>query len=324
MNSSNTTHPRWGGIWEGLKTKNFRNRSKSTLERIYLESLAQEASINALGILPSLKKEVADQILETTGRIVHILQLPPIMNYEAIILMNPLHTNPILLSSTDDDRKQELFFYEMHRDIEHLLFPIIQTLLQLMKEKAEEESQNSIIKTLTVVDENLSKVIQKMSFLYRNLNKESFSHFRKFFTRIQFRNLDGEPYPGPSGASSAAFPTLDILFGIEQTWALSPIADEVRPKIAWRWYTTILEMNTAKDLVALHGNLFQKYDWLTWVDTALKKCVDSIKKFRINHKAQVEKFVPEALQWETTWTGWATNVTHYLDTMIENTKRRIA
>lgn len=218
MNFPNATHLQDERVFE--KTQKQRTSEievNPILERSYLESLAQEASINALGILPSLEKEVADKILETTGQIAHILQLPPVMNYEAIILMNPLHTNPILLSSTDDDKKQELFFYEIHRDIEYLLFPIIQTLLQLMEEKAEKDPQNSIIEIFTIVDENLSIVIQKMSFLYRNLNKESFSRFRKFFTKIQFRNLDGEPYPGPSGASSAAFPTLDILFGIEQT-----------------------------------------------------------------------------------------------------------
>ena len=53
------------------------------------------------------------------------------MTYEGIILLDPLENNPFTFSESEDDRKQELFFYQTHKDIEVELFPIVARLLNI-------------------------------------------------------------------------------------------------------------------------------------------------------------------------------------------------
>ena len=282
-------------------------------EREYLENITNEARINKDWKTPNAVE------LETTNRFANIMWLPPVMTYEGIILLNPLENNPFIFSEWEDDRKQELFFYQTHKDIEIELFPIVMRLLSIAENPDMKEEE--IIVELEKIRSWLLFAVSKMTGLYKNLDSWAFGRFRWFFEGIKFRSKDGTTYPGPSGASSAIFPTLDLILGIDTVEPLSVLAHDVRPILSGRGYTTIQEMTRAQEVVSDIGSLSVRFENSPQLLKLLKECIDTIKKFRVWHKATVQKFIPEVMAGKSGWTWWASNVPEYLWTIIANTKR---
>lgn len=279
----------------------------------YLESVAYEAKLNKAGVTPEIS------VIDTTDKAAQILWLPPVMTYEWIILLNPIGSkNAIIYSEDLDDRSAEEFFYQTHKDIEKEMYPIIQWLLESFSQNT---STTQISELLDTSIESMEKVLIKMITLYRKLDKEAFSRFRGYFMPIAFRKSDGENYPWPSGASSAIFPTFDTLIGIEQVAPLSLLAEKVFPILSDRGYTTLSDLVRARSVVIQYWSLLSRYSDDTVVLGKIRVLIDTLKKFRINHRSNVEKFLPEVMakKWWGSW--WAADVPEYLNAIIDNTKK---
>ncbi len=290
---------------------------KTTLqnrEQDYLGSTMLEARLNANNTLAE------KHIQEITNRVSKTLWLAPVLTYEGIILLNSLDTNPKTFTEWSD-ASHELFFYKIHRAIELEVYPELQKVIQLANDTTISNETSLLI--LDSINSKLEFAVWKMGEMYRNFDKESFSRFRSFFSSIHFRSLDNEKYPGPSWASSCIFPTLDILLGIEKVAALSKNAHVVRPRLSWRWYTTISDMEEAEDGVAKNWNLYERYSNKPNFLEELDRVTNTIKKFRMNHLWSVKKYLPDVFQ-GLQWTGWAIDVPKHLSNIIDNTKSRIS
>lgn len=160
-----------------------------------------------------------------------------------------------------------------------------------------------------------------MGNLHRNLDASSFWRFREFFRSITFRSLDGIPYPGASGASSAIFPTLDTLFWVKQSTPLSPLSDAIKPRIRDSDYTTVYDMAEATRLALLHGALPERFQAHSEILKHINILIDALARFRNNHRGQVRKFIPETMAWRDPGTGWVADVATYLGEKIDNTKK---
>ncbi len=280
----------------------------------YLMSVMEESKANQENRKPDVLT------IETTDRVSKLLWLPPVMTYEGIILMNPLGTDKQLTySQNETDKVAELFFYQTHKNIEQWLYPMIQWLLKVWSNKT--LSTTDIVQLLQTAQNQMNTVLETMVALYKNLDKEAFTRFRGYFSSVKFRELHGVNYPGPSWASSAIFPTLDTLFGIEQIQELSVLASEIRPKIAWMWYTTIADIDRATDIVKKNWNLLEQFSENPEISAQLKELINMLRKFRINHRSHVTKYIPEAMNQHAPWTGGAQDVPTYLGQIIENTDK---
>lgn len=283
------------------------------MEQDYLDTTMLESKINASGWSAS------ENIKIFTDRVSEVLWLAPVLTYEWIILMNPLDTNPKTFTEWAD-ASHELFFYKIHKAIEIEIYPELQKVIQLVNDNT--ISDETALLILDNINSKLKFAVWKMGEMYRSFDKEAFSRFRSYFSGINFRLLDNEKYPGPSWASSCIFPTLDIVLGIETVAALSKHAHIVRPKIAWRWYTTIIDMEEAAKWVAIHGDLYKRYSQEPELLKKLDALTTTLKQFRNNHQWNVKKYLPEVFA-GTAWTGWANDVPKYLSSIIENTISRI-
>ena len=289
------------------------NKSLEMQEEDYLDRTMFEARLNANNT------HAWKNIKNSTDRVSEALWLAPVLTYEWIILINPLDTNPKTFTEWAD-ASHELFFYKIHRDIEIEIYPDLQRLIQLANDTT--ISNEDWLTILTNINHRLEFAVWKMGEMYRNFDKEAFSRFRSFFSGINFRLLDNEKYPGPSWASSCIFPTLDIVLGIETVAALSKHAHIVRPKIAWRWYTTIIDMEEAERWVMINGDLYKRYSEKPEFLEKLNILTSTLKKFRMNHQWSVRKYLPEVFV-GAAWTWWASDVPEYLSSIIDNTKSRI-
>ena len=283
------------------------------MEQDYLDRTMFESKLNANGI------RAWKNIQKSTNRVSAILWLAPVLTYEWIILINPLDTNPKTFTEWSD-ASHEMFFYKIHRAIEIEVYPELQKVIQLANDTPMSDETSLLI--LDSVNSKLEFAVWKMGEMYRSFDKEAFSRFRSFFSGINFRQLDNEKYPGPSWASSCIFPTLDILLGIEKVAALSRHAHIVRPKIVWRWYTTIFDMENASKWVVENGNLYDRFSAKPDLVEKLDLLTNTLKKFRMNHQWNVKKYLPEVFT-GVAWTGWANDVPEYLSSIIDNTKSRL-
>ncbi len=289
------------------------NKSLEMREEDYLNRTMFEARLNANNT------HAWKNIKRSTDRVSEALWLAPVLTYEWIILINPLDTNPKTFTQWPD-ATHEIFFYKIHRAIELEVYPELQKVIQLANDTT--ISNEDWLTILTDINHRLEFAVWKMGEMYRSFDKEAFSRFRSFFSGINFRLLDNERYPGPSWASSCIFPTLDIVLGIEKVAALSKNAHVVRPKISWRWYTTIIDMEEAERWVMINGDLYKRYSEKPDFLEKLNILTNTLKKFRMNHQWNVKKYLPEVFV-GTEWTWWAVNVPMYFSTIIDNTKARI-
>lgn len=285
----------------------------AALEQDYLDRTMFEARINANNT------HAWKNIKNSTDRVSEALWLAPVLTYEWIILMNPLDTTPKTFTEWPDS-SHELFFYKIHKAIEIEIYPELQKVIQLVNDNT--ISDETALLILDNINSKLKFAVWKMGEMYRSFDKEAFSRFRSYFSGINFRLLDNEKYPGPSWASSCIFPTLDIVLGIEKVAALSKNAHVVRPKISWRWYTTIFDMENASKWVVENGNLYDRFSAKPDLVEKLDLLTNTLKKFRMNHQWNVKKYLPEVFT-GVAWTGWANDVPEYLSSIIDNTKSRI-
>ncbi|HRI35616.1 MAG TPA: DUF1864 family protein [bacterium] len=154
------------------------------------------------------------------------LGLPPVLTYEALILMNPLDTAPRTFLTDEVGRRDEIAFYRIHFEIERMLYPSIRMLIDTLSHvRPNSESFAPIGQAL---NESLQETKRKMGEMFRTLGVDSFARMRPYFMADPGRtDAEGRTYPGPSGASSAAFPTIDLLLGISSNE--SPDKDAIRP-----------------------------------------------------------------------------------------------
>lgn len=277
----------------------------------YLLSVAHETKSNKNGQIPE------STILQTTECLAKILWLPPVLTYEWIVLLNPLDTSEQITFSSGKIIDAEVFFYKTHADIEKLLFLAVSRLFSIYT--IPQDDKWEIIWLLKDIESYLDDSVKKMAQLYRWLDPIDFQAFRAYFQPIAFRNLDGTQYPWPSGASSAAFPTIDLLFGIAERPSLWPLVEAVMPRLSNQGYTTIQELTRARALVIQHGNIHSRFMNDPEITELVEWIVKVLKKFRISHRSVVTKFLPEAMENNISGTGGAMNVPHYLDTVIWNT-----
>jgi hypothetical protein len=91
-----------------------------------------------------------------------------------------------------------------------------------------------------------------MSVVHRRDDFTSFRNLMPYFmTRDQITDQNGVKIPGPSGASSAAFQSLDLLFGIIGTEE-QDTKRSIRPRMKMKGYTTISDIDDIKNLVERH------------------------------------------------------------------------
>lgn len=278
----------------------------------YIKSVMFEAKIAYSGKSPE------QIVLDTTDRHATIMQLPPVVTYEGVVLLNPLDSDPLTFSVDQPDRENEILFYRVHRDIERELYMSISMLASTIELDFPEQI---VIEKLQYSKKHLQNTVLKMAELYKNLDKESFWRFREFFREIPFRLVEGMSYPWASWASSSAFPALNILFWIPEVTPLSPLAHLVMPRLDSREYTTIHTLARLRAITQEKWTIQQKYVNQPWIIDLANDCIQYIEKFRRMHLGSVKKFIPEAMQGKQSGTGWSTDVPWFLGKAIEDTRK---
>lgn len=120
------------------------------------------------------------------------------LTYEDLILLNP--TDDMRLFSRGDAAESERLFYRNHRIIEEILLAIIVDV--------QEAIESSSLKVLRYLDlrDRFGDILARLYEL-ENMPEGHFVVFRKYFKTNEVRETKG-----PSGAFSARFPVLELLF----------------------------------------------------------------------------------------------------------------
>ncbi len=287
-------------------------KPESNIYRQFIIQLTDEAKINKNKQIPSAV------MIETTDRIAHILWLPPVLTYEMIVMMNLLDPHPVLMSDDEITRKEELLFYETHRNIETILYGPLTWVMTIADTL--QVSDDEVLVSLKCLATVLQEVIEIMVHLYKNFSPDAFLRFRGFFTSILYRNVEWVLYPWPSWASSASFPIIDIIIGIERLPPLSQLSSRVMPVLQNHGYATLQDIEKVSKSVEMYGDFSTRFSHNQDVKRILHEIVNKLKSFRLIHASSVRKFLPEAYN-GTAGTWWAQDIPRYLEQIIDNTKK---
>lgn len=240
----------------------------------YLDTLMREARCRADSTRPT------EASIRETDRLSVALGLPPVLTYEAIVLFNPLDEAPRTFLNDPEGRREEILFYRIHRDIECELYPVIRGLLDSLTpgyEAGETFALRIGAYTRTVRDS-----IARLGMMHRELSKNHFDRMRPYFGTPDYRtDGQGRHYPGPSGASSAAFVALDTLLGIERDD--TELTDLVRPVVTGRGYATMNDVEEARTLVAKYGTLEKAHPGDANQE-AISGLAEVLARFRAHHR----------------------------------------
>jgi hypothetical protein len=247
---------------------------------------------------------VSQETQDTTTQLSHLIGLPPIVTYEGIVLLNQ---SPLRTFEIGQVGESEKLFYQIHSQIEFLLYPVIRDLLYALAQ----ESEISVLEALQNMAQTLLKTLSSFRELYQSLSTSDF-------------NIEegGIPYPGASGASSASIPTLDILFGIDRVEPPSLLTHKVRPMLTGRWYTTLSDMQWATSIIQERWNIQERYSHHELILKQVQLCANRILLFRRSHEGNIKKHLPQVYS-GSSGTGGSSNVPEYIKRTIECTKKVI-
>jgi len=246
------------------------------------------------------------------------LNIPPVISYESLILMNDLEDNPVLFS--DNYSEQERFFYQTHLYIEHDIYEIF-NIIQPLYNWWWVNNPDYINSYVAFVNDPINRAIHRMENLIEYFEPEAFSDMRPYFdlTNHPYKKPDGTHYPWPSWAYSAGFVFLDIV-----TWNKAPnldkysLDDTMLPVHQWNGYITQSDLDQVKSGVLEQWNLFNKApdNYYIW------KLLENLLKIRGLHMKAAMKFIWNKGMNEP-WTGWSKSAKMFLRKHIRNTKNNI-
>lgn len=305
----------------------FDNKEAKSTDEI--ENLAQEVLDwelkNAFVKLVILERKyecewvkLSDNIWKAISEISKKLDIPPVITYESLILLNDLDKNPLLFSSNDEteNKENELLFYKTHQEIEYLFYYIYEEINNLYN--LNENDIDKIIKCNRL----LKEILKKLWSLMKSMSKEAFNYLRPFWDLSTHykKKSNGESYPWPSWAFTCWFIYLDVVLWIKDfnTNQLS-MDDTMLPKLSGNWYITTNEIEKLKKQVKENWTLID----LFWSEsTEVQELIKTIIWFRESHMKASKKYVWEA-NLERSWTWWSTNAKSFLQQHINDTKALI-
>jgi hypothetical protein len=215
------------------------------------------------------------------------------MTYEDLIFVNPVETNPYVISPDPGVASQEALFYASHKAIEDTLAEGIDALRL--------GEFNRVIETLQVA-------IKSFGGMYRKLDPEAFKSFRPYFIGIN-------GHPGPSGLFTAAVPIIDLL-----GHGGSNIAEQERTRLLNDIETGLYPSHQSGILKEL---LLADDPQVDLPQTTQYTINMLLNRFRNVHTKTVEKFVPQALNAGAEGSGGTKNVSEYLESKVIETKGEI-
>jgi len=257
---------------------------------------------------------VAQEIRSAIDLLSERFQVPPVVTYECLILLNDLTHSPSLFSK--EYVQDETLFYKTHQDIEYLFFEIHEAVFDFYAWNIKDIDIKHILLNLRYINKKLHTLVSIMK-------TEAFNSFRPYWDLTSHYRTDenGETYPGPSWAYSCWFVYMDILLWIkEHTIAHYSMDDRMLPNISWSGYITKNELEELKRFVIEQGTLSS----ILWEQTeSVKSLKKAILKFRFWHKQAAKKYIWDAnLEKPGTWQS--INANTFLDAHIEATKSSIS
>lgn len=257
-------------------------------------------------ILPADIKYAIDILSES-------FEIPPVITYESLILLNDLDNDPVLFSQ--EHWEAELLFYKTHQDIEYYFFQI-HTLIK------NAYLDNCYDINIWNIQKALSKIIESLYSLMKDMDTLSFDALRPYWNLAEYSQKDefDNSYPWPSWAYTCWFVYLDLVLWIKSVDIDSySMDDRMLPSIPWSPYIT------RYDLDHLRWNIKQKWvlrDLFPWKISEIDVLKKMVLKFRLWHKQAARKYVWDE-NLERPWTGWAKNARMFLEQHIEDTKTHI-
>lgn len=258
--------------------------------------------------------EVASEIRSAINLLSQRFQVPPVVTYECLILLNDLENSPSLFS--EEYIEDEALFYKTHQDIEYLFFEIHEMVFDFYSWNLKDISIESMLSNLWLIN-------KKLHTLMSTMKGRAFNSFRPYWDLTEHYRKDenANTYPGPSGAYTCSFVYMDMLLWIrDHTITNYSMDDRMLPNITWFGYITKHELDTLKLMIKDKGSLSDiLWESTKWI-ISLKQ---SILKFRFWHKQAAKKYIWDE-NLERPWTGASVNANDFLDEHIDATKKSIA
>ena len=257
---------------------------------------------------------VEHDIIVALEQLSEYFNIPPVITYESLILLNDFDGSPSLFS--EENAADEILFYKTHFDIEYLFYEIHEIVFDFY-------SWNSSALVVEDLIANIWLIAKKLHHLMSHMKGSSFNALRPYWSLSWHYRKDEnwKAYPGPSWAYTCWFVYMDMLLGIKDINIDSySMDDRMLPNISWSGYITKSELDELKILIKEKGVLS---DMLPEENQWIQELKRSVLKFRLWHKQAARKYIWDE-NLEQPWTWGAKNASAFLDDHIEETKLSIS